>query len=413
MDGRAAPWSLPDAEALLRRALPWGAHVRVTSGSDFVAVRYEACEHDFSNEAVTIRFERDPGDTLQRVTRAQLESAATAGILMPDAGAQIRQPEVTDLHLLASPFRDLVGPQSRGESGWIARMRLHQSWWRTFRLRVPFGTGPRRGSSQPYGNMLDAAGDSRGLNFLTQEAREAYDARVEIAAAGVEPFRTRRHLMASQTMAFNVFGHLSKHLDLATELLRVLLGNDEVGAVTSIEIERLSAALGDRTAFDAFAMYERPDGTPACLAIETKLTEPFSQQHYDWDRYVAHSAFDPAVWTTVETPVLGDRRWSQLWRNHLLARAETHAHPEVGPATVLVVHHPDDPHCQANVGGYRGLLATPDTVRAVDLRQIVDALADLVQGDVIQQRWLRDLEDRYLNLHLSDALVRLVEAGRD
>jgi hypothetical protein len=71
-------------------------------------------------------------------------------------------------------------------------------------------------------------------------------------------------------------------------LFQRLLSNSEVSAVTSIEIERLSDALGDRTAFDAFVTYRRPDGAHACVAVETKLTEPFSQQAYDWTRYVAH-----------------------------------------------------------------------------------------------------------------------------
>lgn len=198
-------------------------------------------------------------------------------------------------------------------------MRLHQSWWRTFRLRVPFGTGPQKGSEKAYGNMIDADGDVAGLNFLSHEAQDAYDQRVAVTTAGVEAFRTRRHLMASQPLAFNLFGHLSKHLDLATGLLRLLLGTDEVGEVTSIEIERLSASLGDRTAFDVFATYTRPGGSSACIAIETKLTEPFSQHDYDWTAYLAHSAFDPTVWRTTDTACLGDRRWSQLWRNHLLA----------------------------------------------------------------------------------------------
>lgn len=400
-------WSRSEAEELLRRAFPWGAHVTVQGGSEFVAIRYTVQEIDEGNDAAVVMFERSPGDTVQRVTRVALEAATRFGVLELGGGARVRQPEVDDLHYLASPFRDLIGPQSPGESGWTARMRLHQSWWRTFRLRTPFGTGPQKDSTKRYGNMLDADGDARGLNFLTQEGREAYDQRVALSTAGVHPFRTRRNLLASQPMAFNVFGHLSSYPDLASGLFRALLGSDEVAEVTSIELERLSTALGDRTAFDAFATYRRPDSTAACVAIETKLTEPFSQDAYDWGAYVAHPAFDSGVWNTTDTATLGDRRWSQLWRNHLLARAESTAHPKLGPSTVLIVHHPLDPHCRTNVDGYRQLLQDPATVKAVDLGGIRDALSDLVKGDDYQGRWLTDLSDRYLNLRLSDPLVEL------
>lgn len=208
-------------------------------------------------------------------------------------------------------------------------------------------------------------------------------------------------------MAFNVFGHLSKHLDLATGLFRSILGPDEVGELTGIDIERLSPALRDRTAFDAFATYQRPDGTPGCVAVETKLTEKFSQQPYNWETYLNHPAFDPAVWTTTDPNVLGDKRWSQLWRNHLLARAATTTNPDLGTASVLVVHHPQDPHCADAVAGYRRLLTDPDTVQPVDLMEIRAALGELVEGDPDQEAWLADLYDRYLNLRLSDGLVGL------
>jgi hypothetical protein len=397
-------WTPTDAETLLHAAFPWSAHVTVEGGSKFVSARYAVLEENFGVAEALLRFERDPGDTVQRVRRSQLEHAVNTGILELDSGASVCQPEVTDMPLLASPFRDLIGYQPTIEHGWIARMRLHQSWWRAFRLRVPYGTGPTRSSKTRYGNMLDDDGAARGLNFLTDEACAAYDERVAVTPVGVDEWRTRRNLLASQPMAFNLFGHLSKHLGLATGLFQRLLSNGEVSAVTSIEIERLSDALGDRTAFDAFVTYRRPDGAHACVVVETKLTEPFSQQSYDWTRYVAHTAFDATVWTTAEPNVLGDGRWSQLWRNHLLARAESAACDGLGPATLLVVHHPLDPHCRRNVDAYRALLHEPTEVRAVDLLAIRDVLGDLVVGDDNQEKWLADFSDRYLDLRLSDAL---------
>lgn len=406
-------WSVGEARALLREAFPWGAHVTVASGSTFVASVCEVAEDvppdpvpAAAGEAITVRFVRDEqSDALATVTRSALEAATRTGQLRFAHGGGARQVEVDDLHLLADPMRDFVGPQSSGEGKWIARMRLHQAWWRTFRLRVPFGTGPKRNSKKPFGNMLDEDADEAGLNFLTDEARAAYKERKARTLEGIDSFRTRRHLMASQTMAFNVFGHLDSHRELAADLFDLLLGPGEVEEVTGIEIERLSDALGDHTAFDTFVTYRRPGRANACIAIETKLTEPFSQTAYDWDQYVAHSAFDhPGVWTTRDTSVLGDLRWSQLWRNHLLARAESAVH-NLGPASMLVVHHPEDSACDTNVAGYCKQIKASATVQAVDLGRIHLLLSELAAGDDKQQQWLADLADRYLNLRLSEGLV--------
>jgi hypothetical protein len=392
------------ANALLREAFPWRATLEVPGAGSFVSLRYYA--EEAGPEGAELCFERDPGVRTVEVTWADLEAGVQTGVLRSD-GTVVRQPEIPDLGLLSDPIGDFLGPQSTSGNAWTARMRLHQSWWRAFRLRVQFGTGPTPKSAAPQGNMLDSAAADAGLNFLSADARQAYTDRQATGAQGVDPWRTPRNLLASQPMAFNLFGHLSRNLDLATAVFVQLLGPDEVAAVTGIKIERLSNALGDRTAFDAFATYTRPDGHPACLAIETKLTEPFSQQCYDWAKYTGNAAFTREIWATDAPGEIGNPKWSQLFRNHLLAVAECAANPELGIPTVLVVHHPEDPHCDQNVLGYRQLLADQSTVQAVDLGRFAAALRTVVDMDSDRQ-WLSDFEDRYLNLGLSAPLVDLL-----
>lgn len=393
---------LTDARRLLDKAFPFGAVVYADDPREFFSLRHEIND---DGDRFALRFERNPGDTVGGATAAQVARAASSGSLVLDTGCRIRRPEASDAALLADPFQAFVGPQAESDtSEWIKRMRLHQSWWRAFHLRVPFGVGPNRGG-QPRGNMLDGAGAAAGLNFLSDDARAAYDHRVAVTREGVSEWRTRRNLLASQPMAFNLFGHLSRNLGLATAALAEILGADEVAAVTSIEIERLSGALGDRTAFDAFATYHRPDGTSACLAIETKLTEPFSQQAYDWARYRNHAAFVDDVWNTSDVVRLGDLRWAQLWRNHLLGLAESNAEL-LGPVSVLVVHHPLDPSCIQAVDGYRELLHHPDQVRRVDLGAFYAAVsaAELTEGD---ERWIDEFRIRYLDMHRSAPLLAI------
>lgn len=156
------------ADEMLRTAFPRGAvYERPTTDDRWVALEYHAVDGTTAGDTIEVRFERDPGDTLQRVSRADLVEAAGTGQLRCNDGVTFRQPRADDCALLGEPFETLVGWQSKSDGEWPARMRLHQSWWRAFRLRVPFGTGPTSGSHRRYGNMLDASSGDAGLNFLS------------------------------------------------------------------------------------------------------------------------------------------------------------------------------------------------------------------------------------------------------
>jgi hypothetical protein len=267
-------WDRTDVAAgLLASAFPWGAHVDLAAGSTFVSLACRVVES--TGDGALVAFDHEADKVELSVTLQQLSDAFSTGRLDLKQ-ATIRRPEVGDVQLLADPLGTFLGPQSGTGDRWVRRMRLHQSWWRTFRLRVPFGTGPNKGSHSVHGNMLDDRGAADGRNFLSDDARRAYQDRLSLSKVGVDEWRTGRNLLASQPMAFNLFGHLRHHLSVATELFKAVLGDGEVGEVTGIEVERLSDALTDRTAFDVFVTYVRPDRTRGCLAIETKLTERFS-----------------------------------------------------------------------------------------------------------------------------------------
>jgi hypothetical protein len=191
--------------------------------------------------------------------------------------------------------------------------------------------------------------------------------------------------------------------------------------VERVEIEHHSDAITDKTAFDAYALRSGAGN----VAIETKLTEPFSQTSYDWDWYLRTCAAATDRWVTDDPTQLGNLRWSQLWRNHLLTVAEhlrsqghrcgnrgggcRDPHRGGGPnwPRAMVVYHPLDTKCVDAIRGYRSLLADPDDVVGVDLRQVVDTLRRLAGDDPQQRAWIDRLDERYLRLDLSDPLVEL------
>jgi hypothetical protein len=167
-------------------------------------------------------------------------------------------------------------------------MRFHQSWYRANVLRVPFGTGPGPQHSGKFGNMLPREDGAKGLNFLTPDIFEVAKSRVKDEQGMVEEFRLFNNMLSSQPMCFNLFGPFVTSFNLATEVFKHLLPN-EIEKVTDVKIEYSPEPkeeyLNDRTAFDAFVEFLRPDGRFGFVGIETKLTEPFSQKYYDTPVY--------------------------------------------------------------------------------------------------------------------------------
>jgi hypothetical protein len=298
-----------------------------------------------------------------------------------------------------------AGPQSKGDAPFTARMRLHQSWYRSEVLRLPHGTDP---GAKPLGSMLTAAGARSGANFVHPAAFRQAKARIE-DGAGVEPFRCLRNMLSSQPMCFNLFGPLAEDRTLATACFRRLLPG-EVDKVVSLKFEYAPAPrseyLDDRTSFDAFVEYLRPDGARAFIGIETKLTEPFSRKNPDAEGYRRHLAVRPDLWRADKLADLGNRRWFQLWRNHMLAE-RLRSHPRWGyqRGLVMVVHHPGDDDCRQAVAGYRALLPTEqgDLVEA-PIDRLLTAWASCMITNV-DRSWLSELRVRYLDLDRSAHLL--------
>jgi hypothetical protein len=297
------------------------------------------------------------------------------------------------------------GPQYAGDVPFTARLRFHQSWYRATVLGVPCGTGPQPQSRGRYGNMLDSTAANAGGNFLTPAIFDVAQRRIA-AGSGVEPFRCLHNMLSSQPMCFNLFGPLVSDHALATRLMRAALPG-EVGEVSDVRIEYAPSPkaeyLNDRTSFDAFVAYVRPDGEPAFLGIETKLTDTFSEREYDGPTYRRFTECEPSLWRRDAWRHLAHSPWNQLWRNHLLVEALCrHRSPAHGTRGRLVlVHHPGDATISPGVDQYRTFLTSPDdTFSAWPLDWLVDAWDAVAQSEA-ERRWLADFRLRYVALDRS------------
>ncbi len=297
-----------------------------------------------------------------------------------------------------------LGPQAASDNAFTRRMRRHQSWYRAFVLKRPYGVGPNANSTSRRGRMLTPADGERGANFLTPEIFEVTRARIDLGEGVFEHYRVLHNMLGSQPMCCNLFGPLVYDLPLATMLWRKLLG-DEVASVERVAIEWAPMPRGeyldDNTAFDAFVEYRRPDGKLSFVGIETKLTESFFKKHYDGRAYRRWMTPE-APWRPEADAKVDEIGHNQLWRDHLLAIAlARHPRSPYAAGRLMLVRHSGDHACEATVAGYKGLLRAGDeTFLDLKLDQLIAAWRAVVPEP--SRGWLDAFALRYLDLSQSE-----------
>lgn len=308
------------------------------------------------------------------------------------------------------------GPQYRQDPPFTARMRFHQSWYRAHVLKAPYGTGPKVGNKTHYGNMLALEDGEKGLNFLRPHIFQIAKRRIAESKGTPDRFRLLCNMLSGQTMCFNLFGPLVDDVELATQLLRAWLP----GEVERVEGVRLEYApepakeyLNDRTAFDAYVEYTRPDKRAAFVGIETGFAESFSQKPYARPEYWRWTKSPGSPWPEESWPRLNEPGANQIWRAHLLAVALL-GHPESGFAAgrFMVVYHPPDTPALQPLQAYRRLLKPEDRTFA---ETSLDRLVDLWERTAARDRdrkWLSDFRLRYLDLEKSEEEFRAYGSGR-
>ena len=300
-----------------------------------------------------------------------------------------------------------MGPQYSKDSSFTARMRFHQSWYRSRVLKVPFGTGPKPGNTTSYGNMLARREGERGLNFLNHHLFEIAKRRLFQKKGAIEPFRLFNNMLSSQPMCFNLFGPLVDDAELAARLMQAILPGG-IHHVSNVALEYAPEPakdyLNDRTAFDAFVEYVDPAGRPGFVGIETKLTEAFSAKSYGSPFYNRWMDDPAAPWPASAHAQLQAIQVNQLWRDHLLAVAMKQSpHSSYASGRFMLVYHPLDAECNDALAVYQTLLK-PDDDSFIAMP--LDRLVEIWKGEVNspdQRQWLTDFSLRYLELEASEA----------
>lgn len=284
------------------------------------------------------------------------------------------------------------------------RLRFHQSWYRRYILGLSPGPNPQAGG-ELYGSMLTVSDGERGYNFLTDEIHRFAEQRLSVGKGAIEPDRLRRNMLSSQPMCFNLFGPLHADLDLATRLISTLPGVPDGLKVRGVQVEcDGEGLLGDHTAFDAFVEYELEDGDLGLIAVETKLTEPFSPKEYPAKRYADWFARDDGWWIPGSETDFPNPQINQLWRDHLLAFAVLRRSAgRYKEAFCAVISHDLDEGCPDAIKAYREKLTEAGQATLLEW-PLGDIFSSWHPSAATRQQsdWLSALRLRYVDVSASD-----------
>jgi hypothetical protein len=254
----------------------------------------------------------------------------------------------------------------RGDSAWARRLRLQQAWWRAERLGVQ--PGPLRPSDpgRLVCSMLPVGEAYARLNFLSDEAATAAEARLAERGSGglVNPDRLRRNLLSSQPLCFNLFGHVASQPSTLVPWLRSLgLDAAEVTAVRLEWAPPREQHFDGGSAFDAFVEYRRPDDALGFVGVECKYAEDLrktdvKQVRDEYRTFTAQSGH----WRDGAAERLDSSGTRQLWLNTLLAQSLA-ATPRYAEGTCVVVA------CRADEAAY--------------------IFVNQVRGQLVDESWLR------------------------
>jgi len=257
--------------------------------------------------------------------------------------------------------------------------------------------------------MLTRKDGAKGLNFLSPQIFEVVKKRMNDPHGTIDHDRLLRNMLSSQPMCFNLFGPMVKDVELTTRLFKLIIPI-EFNTVEYVTIEHVlepaSEYLNDKTAFDAFVELSLPGGRHGFVGIETKLTEPFSQSHREYDDYKEWIEKPDSPWRKESWGLFSTIRYNQLWRDHLLAVAlKDRKNYEWG--FLMLVRHPLDTHCSETKDIYCQLLKQEDySFLDLPLDECNVEKIHQVLHDTSQKRWLDEFKRRYLDLSLSEKACR-------
>ena len=284
------------------------------------------------------------------------------------------------------------------------KARVLQSLWR---IEMGFPAGKHRGRVLGSRLAMPWARDTLS-NFLTDEIRQVVREEVlDPARRKGKLYRKPRlfdNLLSSQPLVFNLFGVLSRHLDLATQVFSELT-NGRCQRVTRVEFEHSPGRgniqyTGDHSAFDVYVEFDAADGKRGFAGIEVKYHE--SLQDKPSDHHARYDEVADAMGCFREgcRDALRAKPLQQIWRDHLLAGSLMLADGFDGGVFVFLSPAGNEA-CNRAVAAYRDCLVSGRTFEHWTAESVVSAIREYCS-----EAWVGTLWDRYLDFAKVDDRLR-------
>lgn len=266
-----------------------------------------------------------------------------------------------------------LGPVHLGEPRFSRRVRVHQAWYRAAVLGLAGYGATRPPGERPLGSILSDQDSRQRVNFLSDDSSICFDER-RSKGWGIDPVRTLAYLTSSQALTLNLFAPLAAEPRwLAAVLSALAPSSPSLTSIDSVELEyfapRPSEALGDRTTIDVLINARRGE-TPIVVAVETKLGDRFNSR-----RVATGSAYTQLHHLWHAPSIALQHETSQLARVHALAEHVSRSrNGSTEPATLLLIHHDDDPNVSRTADAYAATVKRPESFIAVPLSEFLVAM---------------------------------------
>jgi len=280
-----------------------------------------------------------------------------------------------------------------GDNVFASKARLLQSIWRK----------EKGYNFEKYGNFLnlDFAKKS-GANFLTKGINEIVEYEVKNKSKDRKVIKEPRiwnNLLSSQPMAFNLFGELKLHKNVATEVFKNLYPEKKIKEVTQIEFEyspnrRSEKYTSDSSAFDVFVVYENNGKQKGFFWIEVKYSEHLRDAPSTHKKRYEEISVGSGIFDMSKLEELKKKPIQQVWRDHLLTLSMWKINKDYDFGDFIYLYPKDNTSCQQGVEKYQTVFQENKESHFLPLT--VEKFIEELKI-ICKENWVLEFEDRYLN----------------
>lgn len=284
------------------------------------------------------------------------------------------------------------------------RTRLQQSLWRESK-GLPIGSQPIRPKRDQKARQLGSRIDinfarKHYSNFLFDVTKDAVINRINNPQPKQTLYEDRlfADLLSSMPMCFNLFGPITKNLDITNKAIDHWW-SDAPGKVSDVRFEWSPGRqvpgrfLENRSAFDVAFILDLPNGKKGLLGIETKYHEYCAKEaipnEMRCNRYRS-IASDASIFSSKSIESLLGSHLQQIWLDHLLALSMLQDSSTHWTWVKFVIVYPEkNPSFDKAAREYAGYLSDQSTFEYRTVESFFDS-------SVFSQQEKEDFQDRYI-----------------